>query len=264
MRRRKKSHPEEHGNADRWLLTYADMITLLMAFFIMMYSMSVLNTAKFNQAAISIRSGFGGIMPRQGNAVVRPSGGSFDPSQNVQIAGVKWRIISPLVNNIEQKKQKMSAKIGEDNRGIVITLSSDQFLFEPGSAQINQQAYKLLDNIADTLGKIPNNVQIEGHTCDLQTKNEKYADNWELSSARAISVLRYLVENKGLPAKQFSVAGYGSIRPVSPNNTEKERSQNRRVEIVILRPEAPIGVAPDVEPRRISDPSEVVFQRSID
>ncbi len=263
MRRRKRSHPEDHGNADRWLLTYADMITLLMAFFIMMYSMSVLNTAKFEQAAFSIRSGFGGMMPGQGNAVVRPNGGAFNPAQKAEIAGVKWKVISPIVNIIEQKKQKLPAKIGEDNRGIVITLLSDKYLFEPGSAQINHRAYKLLDKIADMLGKISNNIQIEGHTCNLQTKSQQYADNWELSSARAISVLRYLVESKGLSAKRFSAAGYGSIRPASPNNTEKERSRNRRVEIVILRREVPIGIQSNVEQRRISNPSEAVYQRRI-
>lgn len=263
---RRKSRKEEHENLDRWLLTYADMITLLMAFFIMMYSMSVLNLAKFREAAISIRSGFGGIIKGQGKSAMGTSGmfGSKPSTIEGDTAGVAWQVIKPLVSYIENGSESASVQIGEDNRGIVITLHSDELLFKPGSAKINPRAYPVLDRIASTLRQVDNLIQIEGHTCDLQPRSSTYASNWELSTARATNVLRYLVETRKLPAHRFAAAGYGSVRPVGRNSNSADRSLNRRVEIVMLRPEVMPGNPPKGEPRRISDPFEPVFQRRDD
>lgn len=264
--RRKKGRHEEHENMDRWLLTYADMITLLMAFFIMMYSMSVLNLSRFREAAVSIRSGFGGILDSQGTGVVDSSGHSRPKSVPIvgDTAGVPWKVIKPLVRFIENESQDSSMEIGEDNRGIVITLRSDQLLFKPGGPQLDPRAYPVLDRLANVLAQIDNLVQIEGHTCNLQPRGSKYETNWELSTGRATNVLRYMVEKRRLSETRFAAAGYGSIRPVRSNATDAERRLNRRVEIVILRPEVPVGVASSVEPRRISDPTEAVYQRRID
>lgn len=264
MRRKRK---EEHENLDRWLLTYADMITLLMAFFIMMYSMSVLNLSRFREAAISIRSGFGGMIKGQGKSVLGSSG-VFGPKPSAvegDTAGASWRVMKQLVSYIESDANlKQSVQIGEDRRGIVITLRSDQLLFQPGRARIRPEAYMLLDKIARTLGQSDNLVQIEGHTCDLRPRGSTYASNWELSTARATNVLRYLVEEDGLPAVRFSAAGCGSARPRVSNTNEANRRKNRRVEIVILRPESKVGSLPKDEPRRLSDPNKAVFQRRLD
>lgn len=265
MRRRKGRH-EEHENLERWLLTYADMITLLMAFFIMMYSMSVLNMSKFRQAAISIRSGFGGVIKGQGQSAMGTSGmlGARSHSLDGDTAGVSWRIVQPLVSYIEEEANKGKVKIGEDNRGIIITLSSDDLMFKSGSSEVNPAAFPVLDRISETLKKTENLVQIEGHTCDLPPNSSRYASNWELSTARATNVLRYLVEVRHLEAERFAAAGYGSVRPVCKNKDNVSRSRNRRVEIVILRPEAAVGSAPKAESKVISNPNEAVIQRRID
>ncbi len=264
---RKRREEPDHGGLERWLLTYADMITLLMAFFIMMYSMSVLNLAKFRQVAVSIRSGFGGMVRGQGKSVLGSSG-MFGPKPSPiegDTAGVSWRILKPLVEFVEKTGSASAAtSVAEDKRGIVITLSSDKLLFDPGSARVKRQARAVLDKIAGVLGQTDNLVQVEGHTCDLPPRGSKYATNWELSTARATEVLRYLVEEKGLSAERFSAAGYGSVRPVAPDNSGANRSRNRRVEIVILRPEVARTLATAGAARRIGDPNEALIQRRID
>lgn len=234
-----------HNNNERWLLTYADMITLLMAFFIMMYSMSVLNLSKFHAAAVSIRSGFGGMIQGQGKSVLGTSG-SFSaqpsPMEKGELAGAAWKAIKPLVSFIERDPElRKSTLIGQDNRGIVISVLSDNMLFDPASAGIKYQAHPLLDRIAEMLDTTTNQIRIEGYTCDLPPRNnDLYPTNWELSTARAVNVLRYFTEIKGLDARRFSVAGYAGLRPVVPNTSEQNRRKNRRVDIVIVTDEMPV------------------------
>jgi len=267
---RKKRTDEEHSNSERWLLTYADMITLLMAFFIMMYSMSVLNLAKFREAAISIRSGFGGMVKGQGKSPLGTSGQFASKPSPIQgdTAGVSWKVIKPLVEYVEtgdtDEAGNKKIKIGEDNRGIVITMSSDSMLFGSGSAKIRRDAEPTLNKIAAMIAKTDNLVRVEGHTCSLPTQNAEFASNWELSTARATEVLRYLVESKGLPAQRFSAAGYGSVRPVAKNDSNQNRGKNRRVEIVLIRPDVSAETVSKVEPRVISDPNVAVMRRSLD
>ena len=236
---RKKGEHHQRDNSDRWLLTYADMITLLMAFFIMMYSMSVLNVAKFRQAAISIRSGFGGMVKGQGRSVLGTSGVfAVKPSPiEGDTAGVPAQVIKHLVEYIgKDAAAKGAVLLSEDERGLVITLLGDRLLFDPGRAELKPEAYPILDRIAETLDKTLNEIGVEGHTCDLPPRGSRYPTNWELSTARASNVLRYLVELKGLEAERFSASGYGSTRPVRPNKNKANRRMNRRVEIVLLRP----------------------------
>ena len=263
---RRSTDHDKNENNDRWLLTYADMITLLMAFFIMMYSMSVLNLSRFREAAFSIRSGFGGVVKGQGKSILG-SGGTFAAKPSGvegDTAGVSWKVIKPLVVFIEKEsRERKGVEIGEDSRGIVITMLSDSLVFRPGRSEIQPTAHPMLNRISKTLKQIPNLVQIEGHTCNLPTKNERFPSNWELSTARATNVLRYLVEENKLDSWRFSAAGYGSVRPMVPNNSDKNRTKNRRVEIIILRPELPANM-PEVQTRRLADPTGTYLRRRID
>lgn len=255
MRRRRTDEKPE--GLDRWLLTYADMITLLMAFFIMVYSMSVLNTSKFREAAISIRSGFGGSDSAESASTI-----TFKPSRvGEETAGVAWKTLKPVVDFIDSNSHGRDVTIGEDERGIVITMSSDALLFDPGSAQIKSKAQPFLDKIAQMLKSTKNEVRVEGHTCDLPPRSTLYGSNWELSTARATGILRYLVETHALPDSRFSAAGYASMRPVAGKNPAANRAKNRRVEIIIVRPEITAVIKPDSEPRRITDPNRAAFQR---
>lgn len=227
------------GGSLRWLLTYADMITLLMAFFIMMYSMSVINLSKFHNVAFSIRSGFGGLMPGQSRSVLFTDGQiSFKPSAlKGDTTGVAWQVIKPLHNYINQTPAaKKTVKVYIDKRGLVVSLLSDKVLFEPGSADIKPDAYPMMARIAGVLRSLANEARIEGHTCDLPIQSQVFASNWELSTMRATNVVRYMIAREGIPAKRLSAAGYADTRPVGPNDTEQHRRRNRRVDFIILNP----------------------------
>ena len=257
---RKKKANASHENHERWLLTYADMITLLMAFFIMMYSMSVLNLSKFQEAAISIRSGFVGSLAGRGKSVLN-SGGSFStkpPPIGGEGTVSTMKIIGPLIEYIKKDPQlKRNAGVTIDERGVVISILSDNMLFEPGRADIRADTKPLLDKIAELLYKIDNDVRVEGHTCNLPPKaGGRYPSNWELSTARATNVLRYLVEDKGLRAESFSAAGYAGTHPAASNDTEQYRRKNRRVDIVIvgkqdIKPAQP-AIKPDLSMEAVS------------
>ncbi len=214
------------------------MITLLMAFFIMMYSMSVMNISKFREAAISIRSGFGGVIAGQGKSVLTPSGQvSFKPSPiSGDTTGVAWQAIAKLRDTVKNDPIfKRAIRIFTDKRGIVLSMRSDKVLFDPGSADIKPEAYPVLARVADVIRVAPNEVRVEGHTCNLPISSSKFPSNWELSTARATRVIRYLIEQQKIPANHLAAAGYADTRPVAPNDTEEDRSLNRRVDFVIPR-----------------------------
>ncbi len=236
---------DSRENTDRWLLTYADMITLLMAFFIMMYSMSILNLAKFKEAAVSIRSGFGGDVAGHSPGVLstgRPPHSQPLPNGQTGIRtsvavpdeSAAWKAIRPLVSYIQNTggKENQKMRVYQDQRGIVIAMNSDELLFEPGSAKIKGDAYPILNRIAETLYKLEGPVIVEGHTCSIPPVGANYRSNWELSTARATNVIRYLV-HKGIEPQRLAASGYASFRPLAPNTTAAGRIRNRRVEIVL-------------------------------
>jgi len=226
----------------RWLLTYADMITLLMAFFIMMYSMSVLNQEKFQKAADSLRKEFG---PGPGEAQAASSRGVLPvagglPSPPPLEEGVE-SVEEQLQQYIESSDLEEVIRLGREPRGLVVSLVSDNLLFPVGEADLRPDALAILDKIAGLLRRIPNGIVVEGHTCDLPISTPRFPSNWELSAARACTVVRYLSDRKGIPAQRLSAAGYADSRPVAPNRTEEGRVRNRRVDVIILS--RPAGAA---------------------
>jgi len=242
MRRRRESGALSEGGHDgggtlRWLLTYSDMITLLMAFFIMLYSMSILNLNRFRQVAVSIRSGFGGLVQGQGRSPLAASGQfSIKPSPIAgDTVGVPWQAVSELQQVVSKSRLEKVVKLRQDERGFVVSLVTDKALFAKGQADLSSGSKKILDAIAGLLKKVPNQVRVEGHTCNLPVASERYPSNWELSTARATNVVRYFIEEKGIPADRLSVAGYADSKPLVPNTSESNRALNRRVDVVVLR-----------------------------
>ncbi|MHB9130802.1 MAG: flagellar motor protein MotB [Armatimonadota bacterium] len=234
MARKKKAHDGEHENAERWLLTYADMITLLMAFFIMMYSMSVVNMDKFNQAAISIRSGFGGMLKGGKGLLERPSGGMTDRSIGSSSEAKNLsRVENTLKDMIVTEQLEAKMEVRRESRGLVISITSDDFLFPEGAAQLSPQAVTLLEKIKRQLMTTSNDLLVEGHTCNKSISNAVFPSNWELSSARACRVVRYMADG-GIAQKRLTAVGYGETRPRYPNDTDAHRAHNRRVDIVVL------------------------------
>jgi chemotaxis protein MotB len=182
------------------------------------------------------------------------------PSAVGDAAGVQWKTLKPVVDFIDSKSRDRNVTIGEDERGIVISMSSDSLLFDPGSADVKPKAFPFLDKIAGMLRDTENDVRVEGHTCDLPPRASQYATNWELSTARATGILRYLVERQEVPQSRVSASGYGSTRPLVREGERTDRARNRRVEIIILRPEITQVTRPS-EPRRITDPLRPALQR---
>ncbi len=221
----------------RWLLTYADMITLLMAFFIMLYSMSILNIDKFRQVAVSVRSGFAGLVEGQGRSILASDGQfSSKPSPITgDTAGVPWQTVRHMQEYIRAERLDKTVKLRADSRGLVISLA-DNITFAKGQVELSTNAVKVVTNIGMMLKDLPNAIEVEGHTCDLPTANQLYPSNVSLSATRASNVANYLVKNVGIDPRRVSVAGYGEWRPIAPNTCEKNRAQNRRVDIVVFRP----------------------------
>ena len=265
-RNRRKGHgggEGEHENSERWLLTYADMMTLLVAFFIMLYAMSVMNQAKFEQLAISVRSGFGGsitagaptVFSRGGGTENNPSIVSNSKQASPEEQSLKKSAFSGLPsqgNDSKEDKQRLDhafetmqayikqhhlqneMQVKQDERGVIVTVLTDKMLFAPGDADLRPEEQALLDQIANVTNAVPNQVRVEGHTDSLPIHTARFPSNWELSAVRATTVLRYFADHH-VAVSRLQAAGYADQRPIAPNDTEEHRARNRRVEVVILR-----------------------------
>lgn len=269
-RRGKKRQAEESHGHERWLITYADLITLLLVFFVIMYAMSKIDIAKFDVIAQSLSFQFkksDTLLPH-GNGFMKQSGpgaGSGgdaskknDSANEEQFPAAKTK--EEIIKNaqyqeqvLQELKEKLSNYVEANNlqtqihvtdtpRGIVVTLN-DLFLFDLGKAELKQPSFALLDKLATFLPTLNSKVSIEGHTDNLPiTTGALYKDNWDLSYARSKSVLDYFVKQK-LPGNMFVVQANADTKPAVPNDTPEHRQQNRRVEIVVLRDQ----VNPDIE-----------------
>lgn len=246
----KKAH-EEHENDERWLLTYADLITLLMVFFVVMYAMSRTDAEKFKALASGLSQVFGkpavssvgiGGQPIKGNAILpsKASGNSRSGTRNKASgdSDVRMRRIRALKSDLdalmENRGLSNSVTTRVDPRGPKLVMElSDSLLFEPGSADLTPDALLLLEPVAEALGARDYNVHVEGHTDNVPISNGRFRNNFELSTARAVNVIMNLINKGGLPAQRFSASGYGEYRPVAGNDTPEGRAKNRRVDFVI-------------------------------
>ncbi|MGB9792005.1 MAG: OmpA/MotB family protein [Thermacetogeniaceae bacterium] len=223
------SHGEGGPSMERWLLTYSDMITLLMIFFIMMYVISNVNMQKFQALAAALRVALKGeptgMFVNTGPSLL--SGGGSEAMQLSQIE-------KELESYLKQKGLSGLVTVSEEERGLVISFQ-ETVLFPRGSADLTPEAKSVIAQIGTILKKVPNYIRIEGHTCDLPINTPKYPSNWELSAARAITVLKELIATNQIPPSRLSATGYGEYRPRYPNDSEEHRRMNRRVDIVILR-----------------------------
>jgi chemotaxis protein MotB len=253
---RKKKHPE-HVNHERWLVSYADFITLLFAFFVVMFAASNSDKKKAGQVAQSVQSAFtdlaiftpsgkkvplyddggvpasttsviGSMQSKFSNTQVVPGGGKGDSDKQATIAEVKAQIEKALQVQLENK----SVRVTSDERGLTISLSEAGF-FSPGSEILQPVGVDVLNQIVANLMTLPNPVRVEGHTDNTPIHTARFPSNWELSTARATYILQYLINAKVPPAR-MSAVGYGEYRPVVSNATPEGRAENRRVDVVIL------------------------------
>ncbi len=217
----------------RWLLTYADMITLLLALFIILFSISTINKVKLQRLVHDLGGGFNST-----DAINNPPNGQTVSATNDDLEAMQAQLESYITKNkIQSQVQTKITKDGK-KRELVISLLSDRPVYDSGSADLKPPTMKILDQVYTQLKTRENEVRVEGNTDNVPISNSQFPSNWELSSARATGVARYLVEEKGLQPKRISALGYGEYRPKFPNDTDAHRAGNRRVDVVILDTDA--------------------------
>jgi chemotaxis protein MotB len=232
MARKKKAAAKE--NAERWLLTYADLITLLMVFFVLLFSMSTIDKKKYQELAGSLNRAFNvNVLQGQQPISLSPSSGGANAISVLEQQN--FQHINQIVQQIEQQndisQQQITSQITKD--GIAITVSGT-LLFYNGTDQIKPDGLALLQKLGAYLVTLPNPIRVEGHTDDIPEQSAQYPTNWELSSARAVAVVRYFTDTSQMQPVRLSAVGYGQYQPIVPNDTRAHREENRRAVIVIL------------------------------
>ena len=249
----RKKHAE-HANHERWLVSYADFITLLFAFFVVMFATSKADKHKASQVSESLKKALDqseittAVQSIMGGAVADKGRG------NAQLKGPGGFNTTPLLSGqkiVEQKAVELlpSLKILQsqlhdeiaagklevhlEERGLVISFRQAS-LFPSGTDDISPSAYKSVNTIAQAMMKLPNPARLEGHTDSIPIHNARFRSNWDLSAARSIALLDLLSDKFGVPAEKLSVGGYGGNAPLDTNDTEEGRARNRRVDVVIL------------------------------
>lgn len=274
MHRRKGKHAEEEVSSERWLVSYADFITLLFAFFTTLYAISTVDAQKMGKMVTSMRASFDSAVFNQGSRTLTLSQGSGGASASSQVLDNMTAANNENVNDLtvnglkdlkfpystkkgpvlsgeralERLKRSVETLLGSDvlksrvrahvePRGLVISLG-ELGVFDSGSDQIKPEGKALLDTIATSLVSLGNYIRVEGHTDNVPISNSRFPSNWELSTARATAVVSHMITKFGLQPDLISAAGYAEYRPAASNDTEEGKSRNRRVDIVVLNPSA--------------------------
>ncbi|MBI2877584.1 MAG: OmpA family protein [Candidatus Tectomicrobia bacterium] len=249
----KKKHAEEHENHERWLVSYADFITLLFAFFVVMYAMSSIDARKFKDMSTGVRWAFsfhgkGGsdripIWPGpsqkslnvMGPVISDPSSDNADEEELQMIRSQISGALRQKSVSIEEEENTAGdfIKIRVEPRGLTISMAA-KYLFPPGEAEVRPDIRPVVDKMARVLKATTRLIRIEGHTDNTPIHTPAYPTNWELSTARAVRLVRYFIEEQGFPSDRLSAAGCSEFRPVASNLTEEGRAANRRIDIVVL------------------------------
>lgn len=241
---KKRRHNQHQGksNHERWLLTYADMITLLMVFFIVLYALSSINSKKFEAIAISLSRAMGGgqsVMTQPGTSLAYGISGSsiikdIVPAKEMEEMNNLERVRKELQAFIDQNGLSGKVSVNMEERGLVLSFQ-DVALFPLGSAELSPGARDLIGKLGRILLTTKHYLRVEGHTDNLPISTREFPSNWELSVARSTRVVQELIRGISFPPDRLSATGYGEFRPRAQNDTAEHRQQNRRVDIVVLK-----------------------------
>jgi len=256
----RKKEPEKHVNHERWLVSYADFITLLFAVFVVLYAMGVSDKKKVEEVMKSISESFGmakaGTSPKinvidSQQITVIPAlklEAKIDPMSHSRTGQGKTRATDKDFRQIKAAIEAYLVKKGAQDkvsleitrRGLIVSLKEAGF-FASGQADIKPDAYELINTIAEVVTQYNNPLRLEGHTDNIPISTAHFPSNWELSTARATSGLKYLLKNFDVEADKISATGYAEFRPLAANETSEGRAKNRRVDLVMLSGEAEHG-----------------------
>jgi len=239
MRRRRRI-AADHDNHDRWLISYADFITLLFAFFVVMYAISAVNENKFRVLAGSLGDAFG--RPSSGEvAVPQLTSEALPPEvqqrtlkqqQAIEEQAHMTEVASSLMDVMGPLVKEGKVRVTQSRRGVSIEINAN-VLFEPGRAELDPGSLEVLSAVAERLRDEPFNLEITGHTDIIPIRNSVFASNWELSAVRATSVVRLLADS-GIAPERLLAIGREASKPIASNDTADGRARNRRVELMIL------------------------------
>ena len=210
------------------MTTYSDMVTLLLTFFVLLLSMAEMDKIKFQQAVGSLRGAFG----------ITESKPNRDPKSEVilpRFGSIPYDMFQRVYNQVNMNLEKLELDRDIElfkDRGAMVLRITEKILFDPGSTHLKQEAWPILQKVAQLVSPLPFDIRIEGHTDDLPFGDADQT-NWDLSAHRAIAVLKFYAENKLLDLDRLSAVGYGEQRPLAPNDTPENRALNRRVEFVL-------------------------------
>ncbi len=261
---RKKKHAE-HENHERWLVSYADFITLLFAFFVMMFASTQSDKSKAQQISDAVKDAMdkGGVPAvvreilggtvddkGKGNAQMKGPGGAqkmtTPKKPDIPESKVQVTELMPSMTYLNQALQKEikegKVEVKLEDRGLVVSLRQAAF-FPSGGDDIAPAGMESIAKIAKAIRDLSNPVRLEGHTDSVPIHNDRFRSNWELSTARSIAMLQVLTGQYGIPNDRFGVAGYADTKPIAPNDTAEGRARNRRVDIVILNEQVVVGDA---------------------
>jgi chemotaxis protein MotB len=274
-RRRRATHEEEHESHERWMVTYADMITLLMVLFIVLFAMSSVDAQKFEQLRASLSGAFGGsqhlvaggastsvdtegVGPDPVDVAAGAAGDTSEASARQAAqdqaavqradrakASANQRAAEAEVDRLLRLRDRMRAELDEegladqvrfsvDGRGLVVTVLTSGVVFAGDRAELRPEGRRILRALVPALRSIPNGLEISGHTNQLPVPTRAYPSSWELSTARASSVVRYLLGFDGMAARRMTAAGYADQRPLYPPADPRAVTMNRRVDVVVL------------------------------
>jgi chemotaxis protein MotB len=248
----RKAKTAHHENHERWLVSYADFITLMFAFFVVMFASSQTDKSRAKQVSDSVTKALnegkltaavaavlGGTIDDKGigNAMKKGPGGTRQDLPKVKKEDLAVVDLLPSLEylNAELKQEIASGKlqIRLEARGLIVSLTEAAF-FATGDDTVNPATYTSIGKIAQAIKRLPNSVRLEGNADSVPIHNSRFHNNWELSAARSIAMLELLVSRFGVSESQLAVVGYADTNPLEDNDTEEHRARNRRVDIVIL------------------------------
>jgi chemotaxis protein MotB len=243
----KRKH-EEHENHERWLVSYADFITLLFAFFVVMYSISSVNIGKYRTVSESIKAALNPLANHSGaNQIINIGEATLalqgrNPTDAKEVMVRRIRQLVQVIKDKQLKDMVAFVTVVQTINGDIVITIPDRLLFNSGEATVRTEALPFLEGLGGAILELSRHARVEGHTDNVPIRTAQFPSNWELSAARAVMVVRVLSELYGVPADHLAAVGHADTRPVTDNSDAEQRAKNRRVEVVILEqaPVAPI------------------------
>lgn len=227
---RKRRKPDDI-NPNAWMDTYADTITLLLTFFILLYSFSTTDNEKLRLIAAALKGQVSGVPMKLEDV---PDITDQDIEQGIGEKSPYQILLEDIQEIIDRNGLTETVKIREEDAGVVLQLS-ESILFDLGKSDLKADSTPILEVISGLIPSIENEIMVQGHTDNIPISSGTYESNWELSTSRAVNVVKYFIETKGFDPTRFSATGYGEYRPLVDNTTEENRAINRRVDILIVQ-----------------------------